>query len=178
MLINAKKLHHAQLRILNGVQPQRQRRRRRRKKTVLAACKTTIKWACSNNMLQNVVCSILRLWCCDGRVDPATKNGTTYTTRQGKKVEADIHFWCIGKRLGNTWLQNTELQQWLDDKGHLKVDATMRLQRLPNIFAAGDMTDIKVCKLQQCRRLCFAILGPLFVRGEEEGNVCCFLCCR
>lgn len=81
---------------------------------------------------------------CVGRVDPSAKDGNIYTTRSGKKIEAELHFWCVGKRLGNAWLQKSEFKNWCDDKGRLKVDRHLRLVDIPNVFCAGDMTDIPV----------------------------------
>ena len=88
----------------------------------------------------------LSIYCpdCDNRVDPDAKVGNIYTTRSGKKIEAELHFWCVGKKLGNDWLKNSEFKGWLDNTGHLRVDKSMRLVDIPNVFCAGDMTDIKV----------------------------------
>jgi hypothetical protein len=61
------------------------------------------------------------------------------------KIEADIHFWCIGKRLGNTWIEESDFFEYVrDGEGHLKVDANLRLLNMSNVFAAGDITDIQV----------------------------------
>ncbi|KAG0623664.1 hypothetical protein M758_3G192200 [Ceratodon purpureus] len=80
------------------------------------------------------------------KVDPDAKVGNIYTTRSGKKIEAELHFWCVGKKLGNDWLKNSEFKGWLDNTGHLRVDKSMRLVDIPNVFCAGDMTDIKEIK--------------------------------
>lgn len=78
------------------------------------------------------------------RVDPESKDGHTYTTRKGRVIEAQLHFWCVGKRLGNSWIQSSIFSNWLDDNGRLKVDSNMRLVNSPNVFCAGDLTNIQV----------------------------------
>lgn len=80
----------------------------------------------------------------DNRVDPTAKDGNIYTTRSGRIIEAELHFWCVGKQLGNKWLQNSEFKNWLNESGCLKVDGTLRLTDIPNVFAAGDITNIPV----------------------------------
>jgi NADH dehydrogenase FAD-containing subunit len=77
-------------------------------------------------------------------VDTTVKDGNIYTTRSGIKIEAELHFWCIGKRLGTAWLKNSEFKSWLDNNGRLRVDSTLRLVGIPNVFCAGDLTDIPV----------------------------------
>jgi len=63
------------------------------------------------------------------------------------KIEADIHFWCIGKPLRNTWIEESDFFEYVrDGEGHLKVDANLRLLNMSNVFAAGDITDIQEIK--------------------------------
>jgi NADH dehydrogenase FAD-containing subunit len=61
------------------------------------------------------------------------------------KIEADIHFWCIGKPLRNTWIEESDFFEYVrDGEGRLKVDANLQLLNMSNVFAAGDITDIQV----------------------------------
>lgn len=41
-------------------------------------------------------------------------------------------------------MQNSEFKNWCDEQGRLRVDSTLRLVDVPNVFCAGDMTDIPV----------------------------------
>jgi NADH dehydrogenase FAD-containing subunit len=69
-----------------------------------------------------------------------------YVTKNGTRITADAHFVCIGKRVGSSWLQNSDLSDSLDHDGHLKVDANLRLEGKSNIFVVGDITNTKEIK--------------------------------
>jgi NADH dehydrogenase FAD-containing subunit len=48
---------------------------------------------------------------------------------------------CIGKRVGSSWLRDSELSSLLDDQGRLKVDANLRVEGKKNVFACGDIAN-------------------------------------
>ncbi|GAA0170355.1 oxidoreductase [Lithospermum erythrorhizon] len=73
-------------------------------------------------------------------------NGGVYRTTGGKSIKADCHFLCIGKPVASSWLKETMLRGSLDNKGRLMVDEYMRVKGHRNIFAVGDITDVKEMK--------------------------------
>ncbi|MED6210880.1 hypothetical protein PIB30_068306 [Stylosanthes scabra] len=73
-------------------------------------------------------------------------NNKIYETSSGEKIEADSHFVCIGKPVGSAWLRETILKDDLDDEGRIKVDEYLRVKGKTNIFATGDITDVKEIK--------------------------------
>ncbi|KAG0601793.1 hypothetical protein M758_11G140100 [Ceratodon purpureus] len=72
--------------------------------------------------------------------------GPNYVTKNGTRIKADAHFVCIGKRVGSSWLRNSDLSYLLDNEGRLKVDANMRLEGKSNMFAVGDIANTKEIK--------------------------------
>lgn len=80
------------------------------------------------------------------RVEIESLAGPNYVTTNGKEITADAHFVCIGKRVGSSWLRDTELSDLVDADGRLKVDSNLRLEGKPNIFAIGDVCNTKVCR--------------------------------
>ncbi|KAG4980013.1 hypothetical protein AAZX31_12G089700 [Glycine max] len=70
----------------------------------------------------------------------------TYQTSNGETIEADLHFLCIGKPLGSTWIRETLLNNDLDADGRIKVDKHLRVKGKSNIFAIGDITDVQEIK--------------------------------
>lgn len=77
-------------------------------------------------------------------VDLDSNSGGAYVTSSGEIIEADCHFLCTGKPLGSEWLKGTMLKGSLDELGRLKVDENLRVKGQKNVFAIGDITDIKV----------------------------------
>lgn len=77
-----------------------------------------------------------------------------YVTKNGTRISADAHFVCIGKRVGSSWLQNSDLCDSLDHEGRLKVDANLRVEGKSNIFAVGDITNTKVRLSESVHRQC------------------------
>jgi len=80
------------------------------------------------------------------RVELESLAGPNYVTTNGKEITADAHFVCIGKRVGSSWLRDTELSDLLDAEGRLKVDSNLRVEGKPNIFAVGDVCNTKEIK--------------------------------
>ncbi|XP_015057316.1 LOW QUALITY PROTEIN: apoptosis-inducing factor homolog B [Solanum pennellii] len=70
----------------------------------------------------------------------------TYFTSSGETIRADCHFLCTGKPPGSEWLRETYLKDRIDNFGRLKVDENLRIKGHRNIFAVGDITDIKELK--------------------------------
>ncbi|KAK1397370.1 apoptosis-inducing factor-like [Heracleum sosnowskyi] len=69
-----------------------------------------------------------------------------YSTSSGQIIKADSHFLCIGKPLASEWLKETALGNSVDESGRLMVDANLRIKGCKNIFAIGDITDLKEMK--------------------------------
>lgn len=86
------------------------------------------------------------------RVDLSTISETTtsFTTNSGKIIEADCHFVCIGKKVGSSWLKDTMFVESLDENGQIKVDSSLRVDGKTNVFAAGDIINVKELKQGFC----------------------------
>nr|XP_043631109.1 ferroptosis suppressor protein 1-like [Erigeron canadensis] len=69
-----------------------------------------------------------------------------YKTSAGETIKADCHFLCTGKPLASSWLKGTILRDSLDDNRSLIVDENLRVKGRKNIFAIGDITNIKEIK--------------------------------
>ncbi|CAN6562157.1 unnamed protein product [Malus baccata var. baccata] len=67
-------------------------------------------------------------------------------TSSGEVIAADCHFVCTAKPMGSSWLRESILQNDLDMQGRLMVDRNMRVRGHKNIFAVGDITDVKEIK--------------------------------
>lgn len=65
-------------------------------------------------------------------------------TSAGETIPADCHFICTGKPVGSSWIKETILRDSLDIHGRLMVDEHLRVRGHNNIFAVGDITDVKV----------------------------------
>lgn len=76
--------------------------------------------------------------------------GHMYVMSSGETIKADCHFLCTGKPLASSWLKETILRDSLDEFGRLTVDVNMRLKGWKNIFAVGDITDVKVSVSSVC----------------------------
>ena len=91
-------------------------------------------------------------------IDDTSDIRKTYQTSSGETLKADCHFLCTGKPLGSTWLSGTMLKSSLDNRGRLMVDENLRVKGRKNVFAIGDITDIKVSPKSG---LLFSQLNPL-----------------
>ncbi|KAF5767836.1 putative NADH:ubiquinone reductase (non-electrogenic) [Helianthus annuus] len=76
----------------------------------------------------------------------AEEGSKVYKTSAGEIIRADCLFLCTGKPLASSWLKNTILGDSLDDNGSLVVDGNLRVKGRKNIFAVGDITNIKEMK--------------------------------
>lgn len=76
-----------------------------------------------------------------------------YVTSSGAVIKADCHFLCTGKPLGSDWLKKTVLKGSVNEFGSLKVDVNLRVEGRKNVFAIGDITDIKVSNVIFCQSM-------------------------
>lgn len=79
-------------------------------------------------------------------LNPISDGSKVYQTSAGESIEADCYFLCTGRPLGSAWLRETLLKNNLDIEGRLMVDENLRVKGRKNIFAIGDITDIRVSK--------------------------------
>lgn len=77
-------------------------------------------------------------------LNSSAEGNRTYLTSIGETIEADAHFLCIGKPLSSSWLSETILHDSLDGNGRIQVDEHLRVKGRSNIFAIGDIIDVKV----------------------------------
>lgn len=94
-----------------------------------------------------------------------------YVTSSGEVIKADCHFLCTGKPLGSEWLKKTVLKGSLNEFGSLKVDPYLRVEGRKNVFAVGDITDIREIKqgyLAQQHALVAAKNLKLLIAGKES----------
>ncbi|KAL3694829.1 hypothetical protein R1sor_008480 [Riccia sorocarpa] len=81
------------------------------------------------------------------RVETDDLTPPNYVTKSGKQITADAHFVAVGKKLGKGWIEaSPALKEKLNDEGRLQVEQTCQVAGFTNIFAAGDITDIKEIK--------------------------------
>lgn len=80
----------------------------------------------------------------------------TYVTSLGETIKADCLFVCTGKPPGSEWLKESMLKDNIDGSGRLRVDEYLRVKGCKNnIFAVGDITDVKVISLTLfCSLIC------------------------
>lgn len=69
----------------------------------------------------------------------------SYTTRKGVKMDADYVFFATGSRPDSSWLKES-FARALGPDDRLKVDGYFVVEGHPNVFALGDITDIKEAK--------------------------------
>lgn len=79
-------------------------------------------------------------------LESLSESNDTYTTSSGMTISADCHFVCVGNRVASSWLQESVFKDSVDKDGHLKVDDCLRLRGKTNVFAVGDITDVKEIK--------------------------------
>ncbi|XP_057819027.1 uncharacterized protein LOC131032116 [Cryptomeria japonica] len=71
---------------------------------------------------------------------------TSFTTNSGKTIIADCHFLCTGQKLGSSWLKDSMFGDVVDERGQIKVDKSLRVEGTTNVFAAGDIVNVKELK--------------------------------
>jgi len=69
--------------------------------------------------------------------------GTLWKTKNGIFVEADLCLVCTGQQPNSEMLMNATFHQYVNESnGLVKVNEHLQLQDHPNVFVAGDLTDI------------------------------------
>ncbi|CAH9148789.1 unnamed protein product [Cuscuta epithymum] len=104
-------------------------------------------------------------------VDLRSPSNGVYRLSGGETVVADCHFLCAAKPFGTSWLKDTDLRDSLDNQGKLMVDANLRVKGHNNIFAIGDIVDIKELKqgfIAQNHALLAAKNVKLLISGAKE----------
>lgn len=101
------------------------------------AADKTLEWLKSRNVEVKLMQSV-------DLSDNTSDGNKTYFTSSGETIKADCHFLCTGKPPASEWLRETYLKDRMDNLGRLKVDENLRVKGHRNIFAVGDITDIKV----------------------------------
>eukprot|EP00270_Netrium_digitus_P011535 TRINITY_DN3678_c0_g1_i1.p1 TRINITY_DN3678_c0_g1~~TRINITY_DN3678_c0_g1_i1.p1 ORF type:complete len:354 (+),score=58.80 TRINITY_DN3678_c0_g1_i1:359-1420(+) len=78
-------------------------------------------------------------------VDPSL-HGTkgVFKTKNGKEISADYLFIATGRTPDTSWLAGNFSE--VIDQGRVKVDSNLRVEGYSNIFAIGDITNIKEMK--------------------------------
>ncbi|KAL0008153.1 hypothetical protein SO802_009655 [Lithocarpus litseifolius] len=101
-------------------------------------------------------------------------SGGVVQTSSGETIKADCHFVCTGKPIGSSWLNKSILQNSLNIHGKLVVDQNLRIRGHKNIFAVGDITDIKEIKqgyVAQKHAHVTAKNLKLLMNGESESKM-------
>ncbi len=76
------------------------------------------------------------------------KNSRHFITRGGNKIEVDMAFISTGVE-PNFEFMKKNFSKNLNDKGYVKVNSFLQLNGIKNIFAAGDIIDVKEEKTAQ-----------------------------
>jgi len=78
--------------------------------------------------------------------------GQLWKTKNGVFVEADVAFICTGNQPNTEMLQNAHFHKYINEKnGLVRVNEYLQLQDHPNIFVAGDLTDIPQYEEKLCQ---------------------------
>lgn len=94
-----------------------------------------------------------------------------FTTSAGETVAADCHFVCTGRPVASGWLRDSLLRDYVDEDGRLAVDEHLRVGKLKNVFAIGDITDVPEAKqgyLAQRHAMVMSRNLRLLVKGARE----------
>ncbi|XP_073002389.1 uncharacterized protein [Typha latifolia] len=107
-------------------------------------------------------------------VDYVSEGTREFKTSAGKSITADCYFVCVGRPVGSQWLKESILSESLDDYGRLMVDQNLRVKGRSNIFAIGDITDVREIK-QGYLAINHAMMVTknlkLLMNGEEESKL-------
>ncbi|MFD6310758.1 NAD(P)/FAD-dependent oxidoreductase [Streptomyces nigra] len=83
----------------------------------------------------------------DTSVSSAGGVGTGLRDQTGHALGADVVFWTTGTTPNTLWLRLAGRGDWLDERGHIKVDEHLRVVGRRDIFAIGDVNDVSEAKL-------------------------------
>ena len=94
-------------------------------------------------------------------------------TKSGERIEADIWFQCYGSRANSGFLQGTPFEEVMRPDGTVRVDSKLRVVGEENIYAVGDVTDVRESKRadaarQQARVVIANIAAQLSGHQAEE----------
>lgn len=76
----------------------------------------------------------------------------TVATKNGEAVEADIWFQCFGALPNTGYLVGTQYAQILNPDGSVHVSPTMQVAGYTNLYAVGDITDVRESKRADAAR--------------------------
>ncbi|KAI3846463.1 hypothetical protein MKW92_034518 [Papaver armeniacum] len=103
-----------------------------------------------------------------------TDGDKTFKTLTGETIVADIHFFCVGRPLGTSWIKDSAFEDALDAQGRVMVDEHLRVKGHKNVFAIGDITDIPEMKqgyLAQNHAVLAAKNVKLLIDGGKESKL-------
>ncbi|KUL70584.1 MULTISPECIES: NAD(P)/FAD-dependent oxidoreductase [unclassified Streptomyces] len=83
----------------------------------------------------------------DTFVSSAGGVGTGLRDQAGHPLDADVVFWTTGTTPNTLWLRLAGRGDWLDERGHVKVDEHLRVVGRRDVFAIGDVNDVSEAKL-------------------------------
>jgi apoptosis-inducing factor 2 len=70
-----------------------------------------------------------------------------YRDGSGRPMGADVVFWATGTTPNTLWLRLAGHGDWLTESGHVRVDEYLRVRGHEDIFAVGDVNDVRESKL-------------------------------
>ena len=73
-------------------------------------------------------------------------------THNGDQIEADIWFQCYGATANSGYLAGTEYEELLHPNGTIRVDPTLQVKGHSNVYAIGDITDVRESKRADAAR--------------------------
>ncbi|AWE48427.1 NAD(P)/FAD-dependent oxidoreductase [Streptomyces nigra] len=83
----------------------------------------------------------------DTFVSSAGGAGTGLRDQAGHPLGADVVFWTTGTTPNTLWLRLAGRGDWLDERGHVKVDEHLRVVGRRDVFAIGDVNNVSEAKL-------------------------------
>ncbi|XP_041995170.1 apoptosis-inducing factor homolog B-like [Salvia splendens] len=105
-------------------------------------------------------------------LDNLSEESKTFETSSGERIRADRLFVCTGKPPASDWLKETFLKDSIDRFENVKVDENLRVKGYKNVFAVGDITDVKEIKqgyfAQQQALVAAKNLKVLMEGGQER----------
>ncbi len=76
----------------------------------------------------------------------ARKEKGIFFTDKGTRIVADLVFGCVGMKANATFMPASNV----DERGSIKVDEFLRVEGKKNVFAGGDVTNVREEKTAQC----------------------------
>ncbi|KAI3846462.1 hypothetical protein MKW92_034517 [Papaver armeniacum] len=91
----------------------------------------------------------------------------TFKTSTGETIVADIHFFCVGRPLGTSWIKDSVFEEALDAEGRVMVDEHLRVKGHKNVFAI----EMKQGYLAQNHAVLVAKNVMLLMDGGKESKL-------